>query len=93
MKSLENQCSKMVQRNGSWYCGIHDPEKAARKREAAKEKDRRADRLRAAAQARSEALGCGGVHVAFLRGVAAYTGGLVLTAEECDQLINDGGRQ
>jgi hypothetical protein len=77
MKSLENQCSK--------------------KRETAKEKDRleraEQDRLRAAAQARSKALGCGGVHVAFLRGVAAYTGGLVLTAEECDQLINDGGRQ
>lgn len=84
-------CSKpaTVQRDGKWYCTIHDPERLAAKR-AAKVKEwadkGQAEKARQdAAVARTNILG-GRPYYSTI-GVRGYTGGITLTPDEADALI------
>src|SRR5262245_35553402 len=81
-----------VERDGKWYCAIHDPERVKTK-QAKWEADfqKRWDQQRAdenAAEERARRLGMGRPHFdAMGKGLGRYTGGVVLTAEEADELI------
>lgn len=88
------RCSNLakVQRDGKWYCGIHDPEAIRRKQERRDAKIREREEARdlalSEAQARCHRLGMGHPHYSHLgSGAGRYTGGVVLTAEEADRLI------
>lgn len=79
-----------VERDGEWYCTRHDPQRETARRETrqakwdAEEAAQRDQRDRAYALARR--LGVGHPYFHTLRG--GYTGGVVLTAEEAQMLVN-----
>ena len=87
------QCSHAmkVRRNEKPYCNKHDPEKVQERRDARDEKwqaKHDAQRqIEASAIALTTALGVGRPEYSMLSGRGRYTGGIVLTVDEVQQII------
>lgn len=87
------QCSRSgkVQRDGKWYCAIHDPEKKKAKQKAwndAYEAEKsEQERIYAETQVAAKKIGVGKPYFDNpIRGKSGYRRALVLTLEEIEQL-------
>ena len=87
------QCSHTmkVMRNEKPYCNKHDPEKVQARQDTRSAKWQAEydaqEQVRASAAALAAALGAGRPEYSTLSGKGRYTGSIVLTAEEVQQLI------
>lgn len=76
-----------VERDGVWWCGAHDPERAKARREERAAKERFSDSIRDEGERLLRRLGVQGGHVDFNFRGFTYTRAVVIPFEEAGKLV------